>query len=79
MREVNVTELRNRLPSYIKRVQAGEELLITSRGKAVARLTPTQDETAAAREHLKSLRKKCRIADVISPIDAPWEADRDHP
>lgn len=78
MREVNITELRNHLPSYIKRVRSGEELLITSRGKAVARLIPTQDETLAAREHLKSLRKKCRVGDVVSPIDAPWEADRDH-
>ncbi len=38
MKEVNVTELRNNLPAYLGMVTAGEELLLTSRGKKIARL-----------------------------------------
>lgn len=36
--EVPVRELKNRLSEYLRRVQAGEEIVVTSRGKAVARL-----------------------------------------
>ncbi len=38
MKEVNVTELRNNLPAYLGMVTAGEDLLLTSRGKKIARL-----------------------------------------
>jgi prevent-host-death family protein len=38
--EVSVRELKNRLSEYLRRVAAGEEVVVTSRGKAVARLSP---------------------------------------
>lgn len=40
MLEVNIKELRKQLAEYIARVEAGEEIIVTRRGKAVARLTP---------------------------------------
>ena len=76
MREVNVTELRNHLQSYLGQVQKGDELLITLRGKVVARLVPGADERAAARERLEVLRRKCRVGDVISPVEEAWEVER---
>jgi len=78
MREVKVTELRSHLPAYLVEVQAGEELLVTSRGKVIARIVPARDERAAARERLAGLRGKCRVGDVISPLDMLWEANGDH-
>ncbi len=36
--EVSVRELKNRLSEYLRKVSAGQELVVTSRGKAVARL-----------------------------------------
>ena len=36
--EVPVRELKNRLSEYLRKVQAGAEVVITSHGKAVARL-----------------------------------------
>jgi prevent-host-death family protein len=74
MKEVNVTELRNHLPAYIGMVRAGEELLLTSRGKKIARLTPVIDERAGAKEKLVALRGKCRIGDVVTSLDEKWEA-----
>jgi antitoxin (DNA-binding transcriptional repressor) of toxin-antitoxin stability system len=74
MKEVNVTELRNNLPAYLGMVKAGEELLLISRGKKIARLTPVGDERADAREKLARLREKCTIADVVSPLKEKWEA-----
>ena len=74
MQEVNVTELRNNLQTYLSLVKKGEELLLTSRGKAIARLTPVEDTRHCAREQLALLREKCRIGDVISPLAEKWEA-----
>src|SRR5688572_13118969 len=36
--EVSVRELKNRLSEYLRKVSAGHEVVVTSRGKAVARL-----------------------------------------
>ena len=36
--EVSVRELKNRLSEYLRKVHAGQEVIVTSRGKAVARL-----------------------------------------
>jgi len=74
MIEVNVTEFRNHLPEYLGQVKKGEDIFLTSRGKVVARVTPVTDERAAAREALMLLRGKCRIGDVLSPLDEKWEA-----
>jgi len=38
--EVGVRELRGRLSDYLLRVREGEELVITERGMAVARIVP---------------------------------------
>lgn len=74
MKSVNITEFRSRLPDYLKMVKAGEEMVLTSRGKPVARLVPARQGGEKARETLASLRSRCRIGDVLSPIDEPWQA-----
>ena len=38
MMTVNVTELRQHLPAYLKQAAAGEEILIARAGKPIARL-----------------------------------------
>lgn len=40
MTAVGVRELKSRLSQYLKRVQAGERLVVTERGKPVAILSP---------------------------------------
>jgi prevent-host-death family protein len=40
MKTVGVRELKNRLSEYIRRVRAGEGVLVTDRGEVVAELTP---------------------------------------
>ncbi len=74
MIEVNVTEFRNHLPKYLGQVRKGEDIVLVSRGKIVARVSPVTDERAAAREALLLLREKCRIGDVVTPLDEKWEA-----
>jgi prevent-host-death family protein len=38
--QASVSDLKARLSSYLKRVKAGEELVVTERGKAIARVVP---------------------------------------
>jgi prevent-host-death family protein len=46
---VGVRELRQNLSQYLKRVKAGEGLVVTERGREVARMTPSgpRDSTLA--------------------------------
>ena len=38
--EAGIRDLRNHLSQYLDRVRSGEEIVITDRGEAVARLVP---------------------------------------
>lgn len=40
MAEAGIRELRNHLSQYLDRVRTGEELVVTDRGTAVARIVP---------------------------------------
>ena len=73
--DVNVTQLRADLPSFLKRVQNGEPLRITSRGRVIARLLPPADTVADARKLLSSWRDATRIGDVVSPVETTWDAE----
>jgi len=42
--EVGVRELRNNLSRYLDRVRAGEEVVVTDRGHAIARVLPVDGE-----------------------------------
>lgn len=75
MQHINVTEFRSHLPAYLKTVQNGEEVKITSRGKVIARLVPEKSERDKAKAFLKEARKTAKIGDIISPIDEEWEAN----
>lgn len=45
MKTATVRDLRNRYTSLLSWIGAGEEIIITQRGKAIARLIPEQDHT----------------------------------
>jgi prevent-host-death family protein len=77
MIQVNVTELRNHLPSYLGKVNSGEEIAVTLRGKVIARLVPETDECSAARGRLLAIRNASWIGDVVSPSGDAWEAEHD--
>lgn len=78
MQEVNVTELRNHLPKHLSSVQHGNEILVTSHGKVIARLLPPLDTRLEAKKALTVLRKQCKIGDVVSPLNEDWDVDNDN-
>lgn len=47
--EVGVRELRNHLSRYLERVRSGEEMVVTDRGHAIARVLPISGERALDR------------------------------
>jgi len=47
MKTAAISELKARLSEYVNRVRAGEEVLITDRGKPIARLAPISRVTMA--------------------------------
>ena len=44
MKTATVRDLRNRYTSLLSWIAAGEEIIITQRGKAIARLIPEQNQ-----------------------------------
>jgi prevent-host-death family protein len=56
MKTASVAKLKASLSEYLRQVKAGEEVLMTERGKPVAKLTPT-DSSEALPEYLREMEK----------------------
>ena len=80
MNSVNVTELRQHLPDYLKQVQQGEEIEITLHGKTIARIVPDRKESSreAALKRLEALRGTVIVGDIFAPLDEEWTGDADN-
>lgn len=64
MLRTSITELKRSLSAYLRDVKAGEEVLITDRGRPIARLVPVDDtdfsvvEADSMEEHLADLEQR---------------------
>ena len=75
MRKVGAFEAKNKLGQLLDWVEAGEEVLITRRGKAVAKLGPpapvfSREDALAAAQDIREMRRGVtlgglRIRDMI--------------
>lgn len=74
MINVGISEFRANLNAMLSRVQRGEIVVITSRGKEVARVVPPDFARAAARQELEALRQTAVVGDVVSPVGEGWES-----
>jgi prevent-host-death family protein len=78
--EVSVRELKNHLSEYLRRMQAGEVVVVTARGKPLAQLIPVseapEETEAAAIERLRG-QSGVRPAATGKPEGArnpiPWK------
>ena len=57
MQTVSITQLKNSLSAYLRDVKAGEEVLITDRGRPIARLAPVSSSDSME-EHLEEMERK---------------------
>lgn len=48
-REIGIRELKTHLSRYVKEVKRGDEILVSDRGKIVARMVPVGDTSEEAR------------------------------
>lgn len=74
MNVIAVSDLRSNLMRVLKEIERGSTIDITSRGKVIAKLVPPEYNQAKAKERLKEIGKKASVGDIISPVDAEWEA-----
>jgi prevent-host-death family protein len=63
--EVNVTDLRQNLPSYLERARRGERIRVTSRGEVIAEISGPK----AAKEEAEIIRK--RLHGVLMIYESP--------
>jgi len=81
MTEVGIRELRNHLSQYLERVEHGEEVVVTDRGRAVARVLPVSGErtidrliregkVTPARRPARSVPKRVKATGSVSELVA---------
>jgi prevent-host-death family protein len=79
MREIGAFEAKNRLSALLEQVERGEEVVITRRGKPVAKLVPIdaghdRDKARAAVQRIRELAKTMHLG----PFDwSEWKKYRD--
>ena len=62
--------------AFLKKVEKGERIAITSRGHQVTFLVPVETKLERAGKTLEDLRKTAFVGDVISPVSDEWELRR---
>ena len=65
MRRVSISELKAKLSEFIALVQSGEEVVVTDRGRPVARISNLRDETGRSGR----LQQLIRLGRVRPPVD----------
>ncbi|NWG72884.1 MAG: type II toxin-antitoxin system prevent-host-death family antitoxin [Parvularculaceae bacterium] len=81
--EVSIRDLKNRLSEYLRLVASGEEVVVTSRGKPVARLLPPRARKRAAtpeQEAIAHLRRQSWLRPAqgkrsLPAQTVPWPSD----
>lgn len=79
MAEVSVYEARNNLSRLIRRAQAGEETIITSHGRPVARLVPVRSALSGNElaDWLRERQVPAHLARTKSEADADLAVERE--
>ena len=81
MREIGAFEAKNKLSALLDAVELGEEILITRRGKAVAKLVrpgagPDREKAEAAVDRILGLRRGTILGEDMSLKDLIAEGRR---
>jgi len=74
MMDISITEFRANLLNYLKIVQAGGTINVTSKGIPLATLIAPVAQHDAAQQKLRRLAKTAVISDIVSPINESWDA-----
>lgn len=69
MRTTGIAELKASLAEYLARVKAGEEVLVTDRGRPVARIVPV---AVPSQEGIEDLIRTGVLRPPRRPVDPTW-------
>ena len=72
MEKIAVSTLRENLSVYLKKVQNGQAITITIRGRETAILVPIKNKKKQSVKILQDLGQSAVIGDIVSPIDEDW-------
>lgn len=77
MKTATISKLKATLSEHLARVKAGEEVVVTERGKPIARIVPLGRQVSATSAHLRSLARTglVRIGSGRLPKDF-WKLPR---
>ena len=76
---VNIAELKARLSSYVRRVRAGEEIVIRDRNLPVAKLVPLGDSETSAEEIALAASGELRLPSEELNEKKFWSIGARHP
>jgi antitoxin (DNA-binding transcriptional repressor) of toxin-antitoxin stability system len=79
MADVNVTELRQKLPSYLERARRGERIRVFARGAAIAEITApkaTEMEARLIRERLQGALTQYDVPTEPAFASEDWSVNR---
>jgi prevent-host-death family protein len=79
MAEVGIRELRDHLSRYLDKVRDGEEVVVTERGRAIARVVPISGErtidvlvreglVSPAKRHTRGRQDALKTAGMVSDL-----------
>lgn len=71
---IAVSDFRAYIQKYLGYISRCEEIVITSRGKKIARIIPPENKIDSARKRLKELAKTAVLKNVIDPISVNWKS-----
>ena len=74
MKKAGIREVRQNLSALIEDVKKGREVVITDRGRPVARLVPPSQQTAAPFPDLARFRRTMPV--LTPPLSASIQKDR---
>jgi len=66
--------LKANLLEYLKKAEAGNEIVVTSHGTSLATIVAPIDRNRLAKAKLKKLAKSSLVNDVVTPLEANWDA-----
>ena len=68
--EVTMTQLKQEAPQLLSNLS--EELIVTKRGKAIAKIVPLSQEKEITPGRLR--HTVIEMGDIISPLEEDWDA-----
>ncbi|MFK0570841.1 type II toxin-antitoxin system Phd/YefM family antitoxin [Endozoicomonas sp.] len=74
MEQINISELRANLLSYLKKAQSGQPFTVTSNGEVLATIASPDALKQSARDALAELAPDAQAEDILASTSESWDA-----